>query len=198
LGYFRIFGLNSKNDVLTLSDFLIGVGQLKFRGTSVLFRLNKAISDLINAIQLEQDKSNSSGNNKKLTNGLNNQAGDNEQQQQTAAKDGLYELAMHTVKVKRSGTVADISTLWDLEGATTPLLGKDNILSMAFDFSKPQFGRIHSFDVFNQKTQPNEMLNGLRYYERAIKEVVDKASNQTVVTKVRTRLSVRYALINVK
>ena len=37
-------------------------------------------------------------------------------------------------------------------------------------FNKPQFGRIQSVDFFNQKSQPNEMLNGLRYYERAIKE----------------------------
>lgn len=30
--------------------------------------------------------------------------------------DGLYELATHSVKVKRTGTVGDIATLWDLEG----------------------------------------------------------------------------------
>ena len=44
---FRQFGLAKTSDLLTLSDFLVGVGQLKFRGTSVLFRLNKSIVDLI-------------------------------------------------------------------------------------------------------------------------------------------------------
>jgi hypothetical protein len=28
-----------------------------------------------------------------------------------------YELAQHTVKVKRNGALTDISTLWDLEGS---------------------------------------------------------------------------------
>ena len=29
---------------------------------------------------------------------------------------GEYELATHTVKVKRSGMLADVKTLWDLQG----------------------------------------------------------------------------------
>ena len=44
---FKQFGINRSTDSLSLSDFLVGVGQLKFRGTSVLFRLNKSIVDLI-------------------------------------------------------------------------------------------------------------------------------------------------------
>lgn len=89
----------------------------------------------------------------------------------TFDKNGSYELATHTVKVKRSGIVADISTLWELEGATTPRLpDKKELMAMFEELSKPQFGRIQSIDVFNQKNQPNEMLNGLRYYERAVKE----------------------------
>ena len=38
---FRLFGSSSK-DQLPLADFLIAVGQLKFRGTSVLLRLPKS------------------------------------------------------------------------------------------------------------------------------------------------------------
>ncbi len=44
---FKIFGLKSRTETLMLSDFLIGVGQLKFRGTSVLFRLNKTFKELL-------------------------------------------------------------------------------------------------------------------------------------------------------
>ena len=46
VGY-RSFGLKSTADSLSLSDFLVGVGQLKFRGTSVLFRLGKSLSDIL-------------------------------------------------------------------------------------------------------------------------------------------------------
>ena len=58
---------------------------------------------------------------------------------------------MHSVKVKRTGALVDISTLWDLEGATTPGIhtGNDNIF-LQFDINKPQFERIHSVDAFNQ------------------------------------------------
>ena len=38
LFFFRLFGSETK-DKLPLGDFLCAVGQLKFRGTSVLFRL---------------------------------------------------------------------------------------------------------------------------------------------------------------
>ena len=41
---YRAFGIQNK-DPLTLADFLSGVGQLKFRGTSVLFRLPHSIID---------------------------------------------------------------------------------------------------------------------------------------------------------
>lgn len=177
----------SKTDLLNLSDFLIGVGQLKFRGTSLLFRLNRSINDLLLAVYDGPTGSN-----------LRRCGAENGSFQQDGnvplVSVGGYELATHTVKVKRSGMVADISTLWELEGATTPLLNKmggKDLLAMFEEMSKPQFGRIHSIDVFNQvqidififsyvcvyyngilkkKNQPNEMLNGLRYYERAVKE----------------------------
>ena len=45
LQMFRSFGLRSSDQTLSLMDFLSGVGQLRFRGTSVLFRLNMPISD---------------------------------------------------------------------------------------------------------------------------------------------------------
>lgn len=88
---------------------------------------------------------------------------------------GTYELATHTVKVKRSGTVADISTLWELEGATTPLLlnkaGKD-MIALFEEMGKPQFGRIQSIDVFNQVCVLWEItyLNGERFDKFYFKE----------------------------
>ena len=44
---FRSFGLRSTDQTLSLMDFLSGVGQLRFRGTSVLFRSTAPIADLL-------------------------------------------------------------------------------------------------------------------------------------------------------
>lgn len=44
---FRAFGLRSLDQSLNLINFLSAVGQLKFRGTSVLFRLSKSINQLV-------------------------------------------------------------------------------------------------------------------------------------------------------
>ena len=44
---FRSFGLRSSDQTLNLMDFLSGVGQLRFRGTSVLFRLTLPMTELL-------------------------------------------------------------------------------------------------------------------------------------------------------
>jgi hypothetical protein len=76
--------------------------------------------------------------------------------------------------VKRTGALVDISTLWDLEGATTPsALGKTALsgsTSIFLEGQKPTFDRFPSIDCFNLQSHPNEMLTGLRYFEKAIKE----------------------------
>ncbi|ESO98154.1 hypothetical protein LOTGIDRAFT_142980 [Lottia gigantea] len=72
-----------------------------------------------------------------------------------------YELATHTVKVRRTGTLADIMALWDLQGYGSA----DHHLEG--DISR--FQRMPSIDSFNQRSQPNEMLTGLRYFERSLK-----------------------------
>lgn len=110
---FRSFGLQSQNDNLTLSDFLIGVGQLKFRGTSVLFRFSKSIVDILNYAGL--------GLNTEFERIIKTMVRDEKASSfEIDKKDDSYEIATHSVRLKRTGTVADISVLWDLEGATTP------------------------------------------------------------------------------
>ena len=93
-----------------------------------------------------------------------------------------YELATHTVKVKRSGTLVDITRLWDLEEATTPnafkIKNDELLFASSSDMTKPQFDRIKSIDFFNQRSQPNEMLGGLRYFERAIKNTGDTSQSR--------------------
>lgn len=126
---------------MTLSDFLIGVGQLKFRGTSVLFRFNKSIGELINSFNATQSilEDNQEVN---ITNGLASQSlfyrpEKKLKSEKQNSSEALYELATHSVRVKRTGTVGDISALWDLEGATTPNILFSKGFSISFFFVYP-------------------------------------------------------------
>ncbi|PIK39736.1 Serine/threonine-protein phosphatase BSU1 [Apostichopus japonicus] len=81
------------------------------------------------------------------------------------SKSILYELATHSVKVKRSGFLSDVRTLWDLRGTSA--------VSGSIDLSphdKTRMERVLSVDSFDSKSHPNEMLNGLRYFERSVKD----------------------------
>lgn len=169
---FKIFGLNSKSETLLLSEFLIGIGQLKFRGTSVLFRLSKSLKELFNDVKyLSQLYPNNSS---KLTKkAIEKQKSPLHEAQQSFniemdETETGYELATHTVKVKRTGALFDIAKLWDLEGATTPNISIDQTFKN-FDFKiLPEkgnnFNRLESVDFFNQQSQPNEMLRFLKKF----------------------------------
>jgi len=68
--------------------------------------------------------------------------------------------------VKKTGVVVDITSLYDLEIAGA-ISGST---ALFFDDNNGKFDRINSQDCFNQRTHANEMLNGLRYFERGSKE----------------------------
>ncbi len=81
---------------------------MKFRGTSVLFRLNKSINELIQFTDANNQKNNCDLSEIEMDIDLkyaNNNSNDNN-----------YDLATHTVKVKRTGVLADITAFWDLDG----------------------------------------------------------------------------------
>lgn len=81
---------------------------MKFRGTSVLFRLNKSINELIQFFDTNSQKNNCDLSEIEMDIDLkysNNNSNDNN-----------YDLATHTVKVKRTGVLADITAFWDLDG----------------------------------------------------------------------------------
>ncbi|CAG2212525.1 unnamed protein product [Mytilus edulis] len=82
-------------------------------------------------------------------------------------KDSLsrYELATHTIKVRRTGVLADVVKLWDLQGTTA--VSGSAFSHLEGDINR--FQRMGSIDSFNQRSHPNEMLTGLRYFERALK-----------------------------
>jgi hypothetical protein len=62
LQMFRSFGLRSIDQTLSLMDFLSGVGQLRFRGTSVLFRLNMPINDFLKRTAIKSNTPSSTSN----------------------------------------------------------------------------------------------------------------------------------------
>ena len=64
---------------------------------------------------------------------------------EAAAED--YAIATHFVKVRRSGTLADVTTLWDLVGTEAMSGSLDSILE-----HKPGFDRLPSINAFDKVT----------------------------------------------
>ena len=56
-----------------------------------------------------------------------------------------YTIATHFVKVKRSGTLTDVTTLWDLVGTEAVSGSLDSILD-----SRPGFDRLPSINAFDK------------------------------------------------
>ncbi|XP_013419289.1 uncharacterized protein LOC106179994 isoform X2 [Lingula anatina] len=182
----KVFGKETK-EKLPLTDFLTAVGQLKFRGTSSLFRLpNSCIPR--NKRKRATPKKNEDGlsppNNKRSRSDILNTTDNFNTRSSSPDKaddaedipifaspltpgplsvDSKYELATHTVKVRRTGTLLDVSALWDLQGTSTGIADVD------LTAERTRFHRMPSLDSFNQKSHSNEMLTGLRYFERTIK-----------------------------
>jgi len=99
---FRSFGLRSSDQTLSLMEFLSGVGQLRFRGTSVLFRLTMPISDLLKRSSIKSNAliipSNIITSNRTLsTMTMARRSGT--QQQISIEESHPYEIATHIVKV---------------------------------------------------------------------------------------------------
>ncbi|XP_041377251.1 uncharacterized protein LOC121389658 isoform X2 [Gigantopelta aegis] len=178
----KLFGITS-TDRLPLAEFLIAVGQLKFRGTSVLLRLPRScLSNVKNAIMTGAETDGEEPPNKKSRPKLieSKKKSNNVEDSVFKHPEGLplqavkhnttaspkYELATHTVKVRRTGTLADVMALWELQG--TNAVSGSAMHHLEGEISR--FHRMPSIDSFNQRSHPNEMLTGLRYFERALKK----------------------------
>jgi hypothetical protein len=100
LQMFRSFGLKSSDQTLSLMDFLSGVGQLRFRGTSVLFRLNMSINDFLKRSSIKSNTliiPSSIASNRTLS--TITMAKRSSTQQQISNESHPYEIATHIVKV---------------------------------------------------------------------------------------------------
>ncbi|XP_064461087.1 uncharacterized protein LOC135371046 isoform X1 [Ornithodoros turicata] len=162
---------------LPLNEFLLAVGQLKFRGTSLLFRSPSSVLPTLKKKYTQESlvepvTKRSKTFHPTVANDAMDQSANSEESVVTEvthkfqAPGGQYDLATHSVKVRRTGTLVDVLSLWDLEG--TSAVTKSSRLS-----EKTRFERLPSVDSFNQKSHANEMLAGLRYFERAVRKEAD-------------------------
>ncbi|XP_033099531.1 serine/threonine-protein phosphatase BSL1 homolog [Anneissia japonica] len=186
---------SQKKDNLSMIDFLNAVGQLKFRGTSLLFRLphrsiahsssncNNSDDDNGHIKQKLKRKKRDSSNESLSFNSIDQSSEENyelsdleaasifkspEVRSPSADDDvGDYELAVHSVKVRRSGMLTDIRKLWEIPAGASAV---SQTAMKELETDKTRFNRLSSMDSFNQKSHPNEMLTGLRYFERAVKQ----------------------------
>ncbi|XP_060084736.1 uncharacterized protein LOC132564003, partial [Ylistrum balloti] len=170
----KCFGTETKNK-LPIGEFLTAVGQLKFRGTSVLFRLSHS--------SLTSLKNSSDGATSVSSPGKEDETEPPSKRYRPKLMDAMkvspprklnmtdpdadvfklpegrpvmsgkhhgpqpkYELATHTVKVRRTGFLSDVIKLWDLQGTTA--VAESAVSHLEGDISR--FQRMSSIDSFNQ------------------------------------------------
>ncbi|PFX31454.1 Serine/threonine-protein phosphatase PP2A catalytic subunit 1 [Stylophora pistillata] len=169
----KMFG-SGPSDKLSLVDFLEAVGNLRFRGTSQLLRLPLSI------IKLAQDEMYESLTQEKTSVITRSNSPvkkrRSEQMDDTLEFEGnnltigavteiQYELATHTVKVRRSGMLSDVSVMWDMKN-TGMVSGS---AQSELETNKLKIARLPSINCFNKQSDANQMLSALRYFERTIK-----------------------------
>jgi diadenosine tetraphosphatase ApaH/serine/threonine PP2A family protein phosphatase len=163
----KMFGQASSSS-LPLTEFLSAVGQLKFRGTSHLLRSPISVVSYLKGKQTGESVS--FANVKRSRSAVESMHFTGEENINSFGRTefNAYDIATHSVRVRKSGTILDIHSLWDIEHSGMFSQGPNPRLLVGGQGGNQQANRIQSYDRFNQESQPNEMLNGLRYFERAI------------------------------
>ncbi|KAK4313751.1 hypothetical protein Pmani_014912 [Petrolisthes manimaculis] len=226
---FEIFGVPDESQV-PLVNFLSAVGNLKFRGTSVLLRtVTSPILHLTLSLRHPDRKRPSTPDHTRASHKLsklckgqsedrcnsNNNSSNNSQQEmdttppctkavdhetpivissnsqasiplsegafQSQESGGVYSLAQHTVKVRRSGQIIDIHRLLDMERAgevSDTGLDTDETNDQHTDLRSPTervklpnarhrlINRFQSYEAFDNKSLSNEMVSALRFFEQ--------------------------------
>lgn len=169
----QVFGAESQ-EYLALTEFLTGVGQLKFRGTSLLLRSPCPVVARLNGLHHSAlslpESGNSTGQEDSPTvtsppaglssrrHLLPSQLDSMETAFFSSPVDGdvsSYDLATHSVKLKRSGALIDFNTVLNSDDTDEPVGG-----TVARSEA--------STDCFRHSSQPNQLLNSLRYFERHV------------------------------
>lgn len=203
---YKIFS-KSPGESLNLMEFLVGVGRLRFRGTSVLFRLRNALECFLQSSPLNRssDKNNDdlqhqhkklkfdtcTSSNTAYTLWIASLEEHHATSKAMASTNGgcltgsdetQYELATHAVKVKHSGVLADVSSLWDLEG--TPAVEAKVRFS-----DRLRCERKLSIESFNQHSFPNELLQALQYFWMEVRSSSDCIDENTLHSIPKPHLS---------
>ncbi|KAJ9586976.1 hypothetical protein L9F63_019428 [Diploptera punctata] len=141
-----------KSGTISLNEFVRAIIDQKIKGTSVILRSPKSI--LIHIKELKD-----AFPSKKIQDSSAKKDQDTERQLASAI-DSVpgqidYELAIHTIKLKRTGGVLSIEKTWSMDSAA----GEPHSIS-----DKTEFSRLMSIDSFKTKTPHSELLAGIHYY----------------------------------
>ncbi|CAF3248383.1 unnamed protein product [Rotaria socialis] len=138
LSAFNSFNVQN-NSLLQLTDFLNSVGQLKYRGTSVLFRLSTNVQDLLRMCRRYKDVKTDN----QLDRGQSNVN---------------YEIADHCVTLKKSGTLAQVESLRSMN--------RSDQLSTTTENALRNLPRSPSEEIFDRKTVATDIQDLLRFFEK--------------------------------
>ncbi|CAF0938900.1 unnamed protein product [Adineta ricciae] len=138
LSAFNSFNVQTNNQ-LQLTDFLNSVGQLKYRGTSVLFRLATNVQDLLRMCKRYKDVKADNQHDRTQSN-LN------------------YEIADHCVTLKKSGTLAQVESLRSMN--------RSDQLSTTTEYALRNIPRSPSEEIFDRRTVATDIQDLLRFFEK--------------------------------
>ncbi|CAF1265219.1 unnamed protein product [Adineta steineri] len=138
LSAFNSFNVQTNNQ-LQLTDFLNSVGQLKYRGTSVLFRLSTNVQDLLRMCKRYKDVKTDNQSDRNQTN-------------------AVYEIADHCVTLKKSGTLSQVESLRSMN--------RSDQLSTTTEHALRNLPRSPSEEIFDRRTVATDIQDLLRFFEK--------------------------------
>ncbi|XP_060522120.1 uncharacterized protein LOC132699434 isoform X2 [Cylas formicarius] len=137
------------NRTINVNDFLRAVCDLKIRGTSQIFR------SPIGVIKYLREISEKAATTVTKTAVGNYRFSESPSRMITAGLKSVdYEIAVHTIKIRRSGHAINVDEIREIQGAISATTLKQPLN----EHSKRQ-----SLDVFSQRSLSNELLKGVRY-----------------------------------
>lgn len=159
---------------LSFNTFVKKVGDLKFRGTSVLFRSKVSVLNVIPAINSNGDCETSSSSPTTGSQSNTNKKGFfplalhwGENNHSSAVVDGVgkwdnkfankeFEIGTHAIKLSRSGAIQDIKPVDKVAHGKSVSMG-----------NQERFMRFASLQYYDEKTPVNELLRALQYFANA-------------------------------
>ncbi|CAH1962667.1 unnamed protein product [Acanthoscelides obtectus] len=152
---------------ISVMDFLKAICDLKIRGTSMIFRSSVGIIKYLKDVQEKSGRSAASA----VSSAMQGSVAQNPRGKMTTPpmKYLDYEVAVHTLRIQRSGNAINIEEMKTLQEAISITTLKQP--------HNEQNRRI-SMDLFSQRSVSNELLKGLRYLT-SINKIKEPKANYT-------------------